>query len=91
MKQFNMYFNQISNFCIWLNTNTKINASMIYDGDSIHVELTSNSEALYTHHIDGLLVKTENIINLDMNRLVQFLLVIKIEQEDLNNVKNDSK
>ena len=91
MKQFNMYFNQICNLCVWLNTNTRINAGIIYEGDSIHVELSENDEALYTHHIDGLKVKTENIINLDINRLIQYLLHLKAEQEDLNKLKNENK
>ena len=84
MTQFNSYFNQICNLCIWLNINTRVVANVIYDGEdnSLNVDLIENHEKLYTHYIDGLGVKTDAIINLEMNRLVNYLLNLKQEYEN---------
>ena len=84
MTQFNLYFNQINNICIWLNTNTKIVANTIYDGEegSLHIELKEGAEPLYAHHIDGLKVKREERINLEMSRLIQYLLNLKEEYNE---------
>jgi hypothetical protein len=85
MKQFNLDYNQVTSLCVWMNDNTKIAASIIYDGveQSLHVELHENKKTLYAHLIEGLKVKAESIINLDMSRLIGFLLNIKSEQEEL--------
>lgn len=88
MNQFNIYFNQLSNLCIWLNINTKIKAGIIYEKDSIHVELIENDTPLYTHLIEGLNVKSEDRINLELTRLIQFLLNLKEEQLEITNNEN---
>lgn len=84
MNQFSLYFNQISNICIWLNTNTKIKSGIIYDDNSLHIELLKNDEVLYSHHIDGIKVKSEERINLELTRVITYLLNLKQEQDGKN-------
>lgn len=87
MKQFNLYFNQICNICIWLNNNTKVDANVIYDGKDglFHIDISENNDAIYAHEIEGLNVKSEERINLEMKRLVEYLLNIKQEKENGSN------
>lgn len=84
MNQFSLYFNQISNICIWLNTNTKIKCGIIYDSNSIHIEIVENDKVLYEHHIDDIKVKNESIVFHDMKRLITYLLNLKQEQDENN-------
>lgn len=84
MTQFNLFFNQITNICIWLNNNSKIVANTIYDGEegSLHIDLKENDETIYAHHIEGFKVKSEDRVNLEMKRLIEYLLNLKEEQNE---------
>lgn len=79
--QFNMYSNQINNICIWFNRNTKLKASYMYDGESIHVELFANDVNICEEAIEKIVEKSEERINLEMNRVIEYLLMLKKEQE----------
>lgn len=81
MKQFNMYCNQMCNICIWFNTNTRMKASMMYDGDSIHIELSENDIHICDKTVDNITVKSDERLNLELKRLIEYLLMLKKEQE----------
>lgn len=76
-----MYCSQLCNICIWFNRNTRMKATMLYDGNSIHVELTEAEVYICDQTIDGLDVKSEERINIELNRLIEYLLMLKKEQE----------
>lgn len=81
MEQFNLYFNQIVNICIWFNKESKMSANVVYDGEEslLHIELKEGKEIMYGHTIENLEVKSADRVNLEMNRLIQFLLKLKEE------------
>lgn len=81
MNQFNMYCNQICNICIWFNVNTRMKATMMYDGNSLHIELSENEVFILDKTIDNIVEKSEERLNLELKRLVEYLLMLKKEQE----------
>lgn len=56
-------------------------ASMMYDGESIHIELSENDIHICDQEIDSIPVKSKLRLNLELKRMVEHLLMLKKEQD----------
>lgn len=82
MNQFNMYLNQLVNICIWFNKNTKIKATILYEGSSVHIELFVNNTNIADEIVEKIEEKSDERIHHEMKRIIEYFLMLKKEQEN---------
>lgn len=78
-------FNQTISLCAWLNFNTNISASFLFDGraDSVMVDIQNNNgESLYVHKVDAITKKAEKLVLFEIGQINNILLEHKFKQEE---------
>lgn len=83
-------FTQCYNLSFWLNRNTKLKVSYIFDAqeESFHIDIiNNNSEEIYTQTINKIMTRAEKVIIFDLNRLINFLLNLKKQKQEELKIK----